>query len=163
MTPTHTAPLVFGLRELDTVTTAARSSPRRRKNLNFHADDAHPAHRLLNAVEPDSYVCPHRHLAPNKDETLVVLRGAFGVVFFDEAGNVTDRVVIRAGGEHLGVNVPRGVFHTLIALESGSVFLEAKAGPYDAATDKELAPWAPPEGDEKAPTYHATLMALFQP
>ncbi|MGE5522177.1 MAG: WbuC family cupin fold metalloprotein [Rhodospirillaceae bacterium] len=162
MIASHTPPLVFGSRELDTVTAAARSSPRRRKNLNFHADDGHPAHRLLNAVEPESYVCPHRHLAPNKDETLVVLRGAFGIAFFDEEGMVTDRVVIRAGGEHIGVNIPRGVFHTLVALESGSVFLEAKAGPYDAATDKELAPWAPPEGDAKAPAYHARLTALFQ-
>jgi len=156
------APLLFGTEHLETLTAAAKASPRRRKNLNFHAADADPAHRLLNAVEPDSYVQPHRHLEPNKDETLVVLRGAFGLVFFDDGGTVTRTAIIRAQGELIGVNIPRGVFHSLVSLESGSVFLEAKAGPYVPATDKELAPWAPAEGDEKAREYHAKLRALFQ-
>jgi len=155
-------PLLFGTDHLDALTAAAKASPRRRKNLNFHAQDAHPAHRLLNAVEPDSYVQPHRHLQPNKDETLVALRGAFGLVFFDDAGAVTQTAVIRAQGELIGANIPRGVFHSLVSLTPGSVFLEAKAGPYVAATDKELAPWAPAEGDNKARDYHARLQALFQ-
>lgn len=162
MPPTPPAPLVFGTPQLDALTAAAQASARRRKNFNFHACDGDPSHRLLNAVEPDSYVCPHRHMEPGKDETLVVLRGAFGVLFFDERGNVTQQAVIRAAGELVGVNIPRGVFHTLVALESGSVFLEAKAGPYDAATDKELGPWAPPEGDARAAGYHASLRALFR-
>jgi cupin fold WbuC family metalloprotein len=161
MTDKPGAPLVFGRHELDALTASARAHPRLRKNFNFHPHDAHPAHRLLNAVEPDSYVCPHRHLQPDKDETLVVVRGAFGIVFFDEQGNVTQHAVISAGGDEIGVNIPRGVFHTLVALESGSVFLEAKAGPYDATTDKELAPWAPPEGDERAAVYHERLRARF--
>jgi len=162
MTIRLTEPLVFGIEELDALTASAQSNPRRRKNFNFHPDDAHPAHRLLNAVEPDSYVCPHRHLQPNKDETLVVLRGAFGTLFFDEHGRVTRQAVLAAHGDRIGVNIPRGVFHTLVALESGSIFLEAKAGPYDAATDKELAPWAPPEGSGDAADYHAKLRALFR-
>jgi cupin fold WbuC family metalloprotein len=161
MTATPSAPLVFGTREFDALTASAQASARRRKNFNFHPSDADPSHRLLNAVEPDSYVCPHRHMEPNKDETLVVLRGSFGVAFFDERGNVTQKAVISARGERMGVNIPRGVFHTLVALESGSVFLEAKAGPYDPATDKQLAPWAPPEGDASAGAYRATLRALF--
>ena len=162
MTHPSDAPLVFGTRELDALTASARASARRRKNFNFHAGDDHPSHRLLNAVEPDSYVCPHRHPEPRKDETLVVLRGAFGVLFFDEQGKVTQRDVIRAGGERFGVNIPQGVFHTLVCLEPGSVFLEAKAGPYDPKTDKEVPSWAPPEGDARAPAYHASLRALFE-
>ncbi|HEY9447084.1 MAG TPA: WbuC family cupin fold metalloprotein [Burkholderiales bacterium] len=155
-------PLLFGTGHLDALTATAKASPRGRKNLNFHAADAHPAHRLLNAVEPGSCVQPHRHLEPNKDETLVVVRGAFGLVFFDQSGTVTQTAVIRAQGGLLGANIPRGVFHSLVSLEPGSVFFEAKAGPYNAATDKELAPWAPAEGDERAPDYHARLVALFQ-
>ena len=161
MTPA-TAPRCLGARELDALIEQARSSPRRRKNFNFHPGDAHPGHRLLNAVEPDSYICPHRHLAEHKDETLVVVRGAFGALFFDEHGAITNRVVIGAAGEYIGVDIPRGVFHTLVALESGSVFLEAKAGPYDAATDKELAPWAPREDSADAARYHRSLLALFR-
>ena len=153
--------MIFGTRELDSLTAAAQASPRRRKNFNFHPDDAHPAHRLLNAVEPGSYVCPHRHLEADKDETLVAVRGSFGVVFFDERGAVVEKAVIGAHGERIGVNIPRGVFHSLVALETGSVFLEAKAGPYRPVTDKELAPWAPREGDAGAAAYQSTLVALF--
>jgi cupin fold WbuC family metalloprotein len=78
---------------------AARESPRRRRNHNFHRSDAAPANRLLNAVEPGSYIAPHRHLDPSKDETFVVLRGSFVLVLFDDAGGVTDARVLRAGGE----------------------------------------------------------------
>jgi hypothetical protein len=69
---------------LDAVCAEAAASPRRRKNRNFHPRDDHPGHRLLNAMQPDSYIPPHRHLDPNKDETFVVLRGSIGVVIFDD-------------------------------------------------------------------------------
>ncbi|MGZ5161185.1 MAG: WbuC family cupin fold metalloprotein, partial [Burkholderiales bacterium] len=57
--------------------------------------------------------------------------------------------------------IPRGVFHSLVSLESGSVFFEAKAGPYNPQSDKEWAPWAPPEGHDDAPDYFVRLRALF--
>ena len=49
---------------LDEVCAEAAASPRRRKNRNLHPADDHPAHRLLNAMQPDSYIPPHRHLDP---------------------------------------------------------------------------------------------------
>ena len=140
---------------------AARQAPRRRLHRNFHPDDAYPAHRLLIAIEPDSYVPPHRHLNPNKDETLLVLRGSLGVVFFDAAGKVERHAILRAGGETLGVDIPHGVFHTVCALETATVFFEAKAGPYLPLTPAEKAPFAPPEGDPRAPEYLVRLKSLF--
>jgi len=140
---------------------AARQSPRGRRNHNFHANDAAPANRLLNAVEPGSYIAPHRHLDPDKDETFVVLRGSFGVVLFDDAGRVTDAQVLRAGGETLGVTIPAGTYHTLVALEPGSVIFEAKAGPYRPLADEERASWAPGEGDPGAADYLKGLVARF--
>lgn len=41
---------------LDSVSAGARASPRKRRNRNFHAGDDFSCHRLLNAVEPGSYV-----------------------------------------------------------------------------------------------------------
>lgn len=161
-TKSQGAPVVFGQESLDALTSAAQASARRRKNLDFHSGPAHPAQRLLNAVEPDSYVQPHRHAAPQKDETLLVVRGAFGLVLFDENGAVSRTAVLRAHGAHIGTNIPCGTFHSLVSLESGSVFFEAKAGPYDATSEKEPAPWAPAEGDDGAREYHARLRALFQ-
>ena len=74
-------PLLIDQALLDSVSSEASSSLRRRKNRNFHADDAAPAHRLLNAIEPGSYLMPHRHLDANKDETMVVVRGRMAVSY----------------------------------------------------------------------------------
>lgn len=146
---------------LDEVSAEARQSPRKRKNRNFHADDAQPGHRLLNAIEPGSYIMPHRHLDPNKGETMVVLRGALGLVTFDDAGAVVDTLRVSHGDTPMGVDIPHGTWHTVFALEPGTVFLEAKAGPYLPLTAEEKAPWAPGEGDPAAPAFLAALVARF--
>ncbi len=146
---------------LSALSREAQDSPRRRKNRNFHADNSAPANRLLNALEPDSYVRPHCHLASSKDETIVAVRGRFGVVMFDAAGEVTGQAVIAPSGDCVGVDIAHGTFHSIVALDSGSVFFEAKAGPYVPITATELAPWAPPEGEPAAVEYLGRLRALF--
>lgn len=146
---------------LDDVSAEARNSPRLRKNRNFHSADAAPAHRLLNAIEPGSYVAPHRHLDPNKDESFVVLRGKFGLVIFDDAGTVIEAQVIAANGETCGVDIPHGTWHSIVSLESGSVFFEAKAGPYLPFTPEEKSSWAPQENDPGAREYLARMEKLF--
>ena len=145
---------------LDQVSSRANESPRRRKNYNFHASEGDACHRLLNAVEPDSYIPPHCHHEATKDETLIVVRGRIGVVFFDERGTVMSQALL-APGAAAGVNIPHGVYHTLLALEPGSVFFEAKAGPYAPLAPREKAPWAPAEGEPRASSYLAELKRLF--
>ena len=135
----------------------ARQSPRRRVHRNFHPDNDYPAHRLLIAMEPESYVPPHRHLSPTKDETLLILRGSLGVVFFDTLGKPERSFVLQAGGERLGVDIPHGVYHTVVALAPGTVFFEAKAGPYVPVSAEERASWAPQEGEAGVPAYLAGL------
>lgn len=146
---------------LDKVCAEAKLSPRRRRNHNFHASDAEVCHRLLNAVEPDSYIRPHRHLDPAKDETLAVIRGRMGLVVFDPDGAVREKAVLAPGGETMAVNIPHGTFHTWIALKEGSVFFEAKAGPYSPLGPEEKAPWAPAEDDAASVPYLASLRELF--
>lgn len=146
---------------LDAVSAEAKAAPRGRKNRNFHPHNDYAAHRLLNAIEPGSYIAPHRHNDPNKDETMVVLRGALGLVEFDEAGAVLRCTALRAGGDALGCDIPHGTFHTVLALEPNTVFLEAKSGPYAVLSDAEKAPWAPQEGDAGAADFLAALRARF--
>jgi cupin fold WbuC family metalloprotein len=83
-------------------------------------------------------------------------------VTFADDGTITATAELRAGGPVLGATVPHGTFHTLLALEAGSVFLEAKAGPYLALTEAERAPWAPAEGDARASDYLAGLARMFR-
>lgn len=146
---------------LDEVSAEAAASPRLRKNRNFHGSNEHPGHRLLNAVEPGSYVAPHRHLAADKDETMVVVRGRLGFVAFDETGAVLQSLVLGPGEAALGVDLPAGTWHSVLGLEPGTVFLEAKAGPYLPLTAAEKAPWAPAEGDAGAAAYYERLRGLF--
>lgn len=146
---------------LDEVSGEAKAGARLRKNRNFHQRDDYPAHRLLNAVEPDSYIAPHRHLDPTKDETMVVLRGKLGLVVFDDAGVIVKTAVLNAGGECCGVDISHGEWHTFVALASGTVIFEAKAGPYLPLAAAERAPWAPAENDANAGEYLARLEQLF--
>ena len=77
---------------LDTVTSRAKENSRLRMNYNFHASMDAPIHRLLNALEPGTYLPPHRHTG--KEETYLVLRGSLLAFFYDDAGNVTDKVCL---------------------------------------------------------------------
>lgn len=146
---------------LDAVSAEAKASPRRRRNRNFHQGDEAPAHRLLNAIEPGSYVMPHRHLDAHKDETLLVLRGRLGLVLFDDAGGVVRTAVLGDNGAARGVDIPLGTWHSVVALEAGTIFLEAKAGPYRPFTAAERASWAPGEGTAEAAAYQRGLAGLF--
>ena len=148
-------------RLLGEVVKSALDSPRLRKNYNFHVADNDASHRLLNAMEPDSYIQPHCHADVSKDETIIVLQGRLGVVFFDANGSVTLHALLEPGGEAVGVNIPHGVFHTLLALAPGSVFFESKAGPYAVLTSAEKGAWAPAENDSQAKHYLAELKRLF--
>ena len=143
------------------VSAEAKQAPRRRRNRNFHPSDDYPGHRLLNAIEPDSYVMPHRHLDPTKDESIVCLRGRLGIVVFGPSGEVDRNIALSPAGENVGVDIPHGVYHSVLALESGTVFFEAKAGPYVPLAGDEKAPWAPVEGDAGVADYLAQLRRLF--
>ncbi len=124
----------------------AKESPRRRAHRNIHGDLDEPVQRLLIAIEPDSYVRPHRHLEVAKWELFLVLKGRIAVLIFDNDGRIEQRVVLSPQGGQVGLEIPPGVWHGVVALESGSVFLEVKPGPYTPLIDRDFAAWAPHEG-----------------
>jgi cupin fold WbuC family metalloprotein len=146
---------------LDNVSAAAHASPRQRKNFNFHQHDNDICHRLLNALEPDSYIPPHCHRDDSKGESIVILRGKVGVLIFADDGALNQRIVMQPESEILGVDIPPGMVHSLIALTTNSVFFESKAGPYVALTQNERANWAPPEGADAAREYLTWMKSLF--
>jgi cupin fold WbuC family metalloprotein len=144
--------------DLDDLSRAAQAGPRRRLNLNMHADYADPCQRLFNAVEPDSYLRPHRHTDPPKAECFVAIRGRFHLLIFDDAGTVIERIELSPAGPVISAEVPVGTWHAIVALEPGSIFFETKPGPYTPLTDKDFAPWAPPEGSSEASEYLKNVM-----
>lgn len=148
---------VFNSEYLNELTAQAQGSLRKRQHRNIHESYADPCQRLFNAIEPGSYIRPHRHAADPRDELLIAVRGSMALVTFDEQAMVTG--VVRFGvdrnGEGLavGADVPANTWHTVIALESGCVLLEVKAGPFDPNQPKDLAPWAADEGSAAAAEY----------
>ena len=143
---------------LDETSRRARRAPRRRVNFNYH-ELPDPVQRMLNAIEPGSYVRPHRHLDPPKTEVFLLLRGRGAVVVYGDDGTESETVLLEAGGETQGVEIPPGVWHTVVSLEEGTVFFEVKDGPYVALTDKDFAPWAPKEGSDEAAAWLQALAA----
>ena len=141
--------------------TTPSGSRRLRQNLNLHADYADPCQRLFNAVEPGSYIRPHRHADPPKPELFLAVRGRFGLLLFDADGRVVEAEPVAPDGPCVAVEVPPGLWHTIVALEPGSIFFETKPGPYIALSDKDFAPWAPPEGSDESLDYLARLHAAL--
>ncbi len=142
---------------LDTLSAEARANLRLRKNYNIHPSDDFCCHRLLNAIEPGSYIRPHRHLDPVKDETFVILRGRLVVITFDDEGRVASRTLLAAGGDTIAIDIPHGVFHTALSLEPGTIFFEAKAGPYVPIAEAEKAHWSPVDGSPEVAGYLTAL------
>jgi cupin fold WbuC family metalloprotein len=137
---------------------AARSSPRLRAVHVFHSDATDNPHRFLNAFVRGTYLPPHRHLAVPKSKSFLVLRGELACFVFDDKGVVRERYILGRAGL-AGVDIQPGVWHTVAPLGESAVCFEVKPGPWDPATDRELAPWAPREGDAHAPAYLAALLA----
>lgn len=157
---------VFSAKYLNELTVQALTNPRKRKHRNIHESYADPCQRLFNAIEPDSYIRPHRHATDPRDELLIAIRGLMTLVTFDEQGHVTGVLRFGAHGKEEGVavgaEVPTDTWHTVIALEPGSVLLEVKAGPFDPKQPKDLAPWAPLEGTPESLTYLSQLVGLAE-
>lgn len=146
---------------VESVAGASRTNPRRRILLPFHKSEAELLHRMLNVIQPDSYVRPHRHLEPPKAEAWVVLRGALAFFTFEEDGRVRDCLSLEAGGEAFGVDLAPGIFHGMVALAPDTVIYEVKNGPYAPGDDKAFPSWAPAEGSPEATGYLVRLREEF--
>ena len=113
---------------LDSLSAEAKASPRLRMNFNFHQSLDEKCHRFLNALEPGTAMAVHHH--PTKDETFVVLRGKVRVTTYDDSGEVVASCVLCRESGAYGVDIPKGVWHKLESLETGSVIFECKEGPF---------------------------------
>jgi cupin fold WbuC family metalloprotein len=139
----------------------AAGAPRLRTNHNFHASLEDNPHRFLNVARRGTYVTPHRHLDPPKDESFVVLRGRLGFFVLGDAGEILRAEVLEEPGPRrhaCGIDVGAGVWHSFVVLSESAICFEVKPGPYLASNDKDFAPWAPREGDPGCAAYVEELL-----
>lgn len=121
---------------LDSLTDAAKHSPRLRMNYDLRTSPADTSQRMLNALEPGTIVPVHRHT--KSTETVVMLRGKGVQYIYNDAGEVIDSVLLEAGSSCAMMSVEVGVWHRLEALESGTVIFEAKDGAYEPMREEDV-------------------------
>lgn len=112
---------------IDEVAAKAAASPRLRMNYNLHDSLDAPSQRLINVLLPGTIMPIHRHR--HTSETYVILRGRLVVVFYNEAGAQTERILLDPKEGRYGVQIPAGQWHSVEVAEPTAIF-EAKDGPY---------------------------------
>ncbi len=143
----------------DSVIKEAVESPRGRKNYNFHQSYNEVLNRMLNALEPGTYVQPHKHEDPDKHEVFLILSGKVAVIEYDEGGNILEYFTLEAGSDNYGVEIAPRVWHSIIPLAKGTVVYEVKEGPYSPLNDKSFATWAPKEGDGNCKAFNDKILS----
>lgn len=122
---------------LDSLTEQAKASPRLRMNLDLRNSAEDQSQRMLNAIEPGSPLPIHRHRYTS--ETVVCLRGKLVWEYYDELEQIcTESIELSPNGSVVALNIPAGQWHTVRALESGSVILEMKNGPYEPLGPEDM-------------------------
>ena len=122
---------------LDELTAQAKASPRLRMNLDLRNTQEDQSQRMLNAIEPGSPMPIHRH--KYSSETVACLRGRLAEELYDDLERMcTDAIELTPGGPIVAINIPAGQWHTVRALESGTVLLECKDGPYEPLGEEDI-------------------------
>ena len=135
----------------------SRSSPRSRMLLPIHRHQDDLVQRMVNFLQPGTYIQAHQHPRAWASETILVTSGCLGFVTFDELGGVLSVSRLAVGDL---IDIEAKVWHGVLALEPDTVILEIKRGPYDDQ-DKVFAEWAPAENSAEAPNYLKWLLSLF--
>lgn len=129
--------MVIDNKVLDELSAKAKASPRLRMNLDLRNSENDGSQRMLNAIEPGSPERIHRHR--HTSETVVCLRGKVVEEFYDELERIcTDSIVLTPNGPNVAVNIPAGQWHSIRAVESGSVVLAVKDGAWEPLSDADI-------------------------
>lgn len=121
---------------LDDLTAKAKACERLRMNFDLRTSSNDTSQRMLNALEPGTIVPIHRHCTTA--ETVIIVRGKVKEILFDECGNVTEEIFMEVGGDCPLLQIPAGQWHTIEALETGTVIFEAKDGAFAPLKEEDV-------------------------
>jgi cupin fold WbuC family metalloprotein len=146
-----------GKHELDTLKAAVKASAKRRARINTHPDGEDALHEMIIAIDPNSYIRPHKH--PGKSEAFHIIEGEVDIVVFKDDGEI-DRIVplgAPGSGRPFYYRMSRPFFHTLIIRSDVLVVHEITNGPF-RPQGTIFADFAPDDSDtQEAEAYQADL------
>lgn len=125
---------------------ASRESDRKRIILPIHRKQEAEVQRMINFLQPGTYIRPHKHPLPHATESLIIMSGSIRFFTFDESGTVISETEINSKPVPGVLDIEPRVWHSFIVLEENTILFECKKGPYNAQTDKTFAEWSPEEG-----------------
>jgi len=121
---------------LDNLTAQAKENERLRMHYDLRDSVEDGSQRILNAMEPGTLLPIHRHRGSS--ETVVMLRGKGKWNYYDDNGQLTESFLVSADGDIRGISVPKGQWHNSESLESGTVILECKDGPWAPLAEEDV-------------------------
>lgn len=127
---------------------ASRESERKRMILPIHRRQEAEVQRLVNFLQPETYIRPHKHPLNHATESIILLKGSIRFFTFDDDGEVLTEQVVSSTPIPGVLDMEPNVWHSFLVLEKDTILFECKKGPYNAETDKKFAEWSPSEGDQ---------------
>tara|TARA_B110000196_G_C21119372_1_gene652331 strand:+ start:830 stop:1300 length:471 start_codon:yes stop_codon:yes gene_type:complete len=138
-------------REIKSHFIQANKTTRRRSPLILHQKGDY-LNKVFNFILEDSYMHPHLHPSDEKIENMYLIKGSFGLIEFDNKGNINKTTILKEGNL-TSIKVPAFTWHTYVMLSQENIVYETMEGKYEPNSWKKMAPWAPIEESNQAPSY----------
>jgi len=129
---------------------ASRQSPRKRMILPIHRKQNAEVQRLINFLQPGTYIRPHKHPMDHATESIVILKGSIRFFTLDDEGSALTDQILKSTPIPAVIDIEPNIWHTFIVMEEDTILFECKKGPYNAETDKLFAKWTPDESESNA-------------
>jgi cupin fold WbuC family metalloprotein len=139
----------IGKTDLDILKSEAQRSPLRRARICLHKNYDEQVHEMIIAFCFDSYVIPHRHV--NKIESFHIIDGKLAIIFFDEIGEVINKIIMAPLGSGFTFlyRLSSPLWHTVIPITEYVIIHETTAGPFIQG-EAERPKWAPDENEHES-------------
>lgn len=121
---------IIGNEIIEQLHTQARTTQRLRMNYNLHEDLSEDVHKLLNSLQPGTVMPIHRHLHPAKKETFVLIQGALEIRKYNDDKTINESWIMSHESGNIICEILPEEWHSFEVLESDTLIMEIKKGPY---------------------------------
>ena len=120
--------------------------------MNLHESLNAPVQRLFIALQPDTYIRPHRHPEPHKWEQFILIQGTLDLLTLCDDGRIRECIRMSPEATRAAL-ISAGDWHTYICQRPNTIALEVKQGPYIPTAEADFAPWSPSADSAEARAY----------